>query len=439
MAIIDINFEDKVLACLLKSGEFCAVAAHHLKPSYFENPVKHNLSKMGIEFWKEYGTKLTPTGFVWTTKTLVESKTIKEADLSHYVEERKRLLSIDVSDWKFILEKLIIFIKNRETKKLIEDAVKKHLPKNDFTSIEKGMADIAAITTTSEVKPYDYFSVKTIDERAKRREHEMECKAIGISTGIKRMDEIFPKKGWYRRELYTILAPPKKGKSMALGWFANMATLQGFNVALFSCENSTEITSDRLDAMNAKVLIASLGRGNHKEVADKVKSIGCEGSLMLFEYPTKRLTCPEVERQLRKLEIEKGVTVDFLIVDYADIMKPSRTYEDKLYEQATIYEDLRALATVFDIPVLTASQINRAGSEKKTLSGKDVAGTWEKIMVSDAVITLSSTEDEKKDNRVRIHFAECRNMESKTIRIATSYGMGKFYSEYIDDLEADEA
>jgi len=96
---------------------------------------------------------------------------------------------------------------------------------------------------------------------------------------------------------------------------------------------------------------------------------------------------------------------------------------------------LRSLAGKFGIPVVTATQINRVGTGKAITTGVDVAGTYEKIMVADCVISLSQTKDEKRANKMRIHFAEARNNESRTFLIGTRYGYGKFFGEYLEEEE----
>lgn len=430
--IIDKNFEDKVLACLLGSDEFCCSAAPHLSASHFDGIIQHNIAKSCIDFHAKYAVKITKVGFVHAVKDMIEKKVLPEKDAGLYATEYKRLMSLDISDWKFILDQLIVFIKNKATKKLIEDAVTKHLPKNDFSTIESEMQKIAAIGTIAGVSPYQYFDEKSIDDRTKRREIESKEIVIGISTGIKKMDDVLPQKGFFKKNLYTFLAPPKRGKTMALQYFGNAAALQGFNVLMFTLETSTEVYSDRLDAMNANIEIRDLSRA-FDVTAERLKSIKTNGNLLIYEYPTKRLSTVEIERQMRKLEVEDHFTTDMLIVDYADIMKPARHYQNKLDEQASIYEDLRALATVFGIPVLTASQVNRAGSDKEVITGKDTSGTWEKIMVSDAIISLSATDSDIRKNEMKIHFAECRNIPTKTIRIKTAYNFGRFYKEYVGE------
>jgi KaiC/GvpD/RAD55 family RecA-like ATPase len=436
--IIDEHFEDKVMACLLGSTDFCATAAQHLKPKYFTNPVRHNVAKLGIDFYTHYGALVSGPAFVTELKELVSSKVIKTEDMGLYGDEFKKLKKIDISDWKWVLEKLIVFIKNKETKAFIEAAVKKWMPKNDFKSIEKEMAKIASITTHQEVKPYEYWDRDSIIQRAKRREIEKReidsGKSIGISTGIPMMDKTLNHGGWFRKELYIIMAPPKVGKTMALLWFGNTAALQGFNVTEFTFETAKDVLADRLDALNTETETKLLMSKNFY-VAKRLASKPARGHYTIFEYPTKTCTVTEIERQVAKLETEHGIVTDFLVVDYGDLMKPARRYDNPLSEQAAIFEDLRGLAGRFGIPVLTATQVNRVGAGKALITGTDVAGTWEKIMVADCIISLSQTKEEKRENKMRIHFAEARNNESATMMIGTKYGYGRFFGEFIEEEE----
>lgn len=426
--------EEKVLSCLMRSRDFGSVAAQHLRPSYFTNAVRHNMAKIAIDYFKSYQYPITLDAFTSELSKLVKSGKVKAEDTILYANECKRVYSDNISDAPYVLKELVGFIKNSEWKKLIEDAVTKHLKKGEFFDIEKRAAEIAAIKTSAEVECTDYFADDEIEKRTKKREEESKKPTQGISTGIKRMDDCFPKKGFYPKELYMIMAPPKRGKTMSLLWFGNAAAWQGFNVAYFSCEVSREVIADRLDAMNTSTeIVGLLNPSNIKSVESKMKAKKPGGKFFIYEYPTKTLTCAEIERQLRLAE-SRGVRIDMLIVDYADIMKPARHSDDHLREQASITEDLRGIAGKFVIPVLTATQVNREGSDKEIIKGKHVSGTWEKIMVADAIISLSATEAELKDGIMKVHFAECRNMPSKTLKIKTNYGFGKFYESYIGEV-----
>lgn len=438
MAIIDKNFEDKVLAALIRSNEFAAVASPHLRPAYFDGPMSHNLAKIAADYFLKYGSVVSPLAMIDGIKELEAKKVVSTKELPVYAEEIKRLKSVDLKDQPYVLEKLIDFVKEREYRKAIENAVTKGLPKGDFKSIEQEFARIASISTSIDRGSSGYWGEKNIEGRTKRREEELELALkggiVGVSTGIKRLDDVFPKGGFYRKELYVIMAPPKAGKTMALSWFANAASMQGKTVAYFSCEVSREILEDRLDALNSEVKIRELG-AHIPKVHKALEGKRPKGEIYIFEYPTKTLTAREIERQLRKLQVQQGVVVDMVIVDYGDIMKPNVSYrDDVLREQASIFEDLRTIAGNWNCPVITATQVNRTGSKKALIRGEDVAGTWEKIMVADYIISLSSDEDERKKGEIKIHFAQCRNVESRTLKIKTAYGFGKFYEKFVEEV-----
>jgi replicative DNA helicase len=192
------------------------------------------------------------------------------------------------------------------------------------------------------------------------------------------------------------------------------------------------VCAARLDAMNSDIPSDQLIHRANK-VSEAVKEGVPKGKLYLFEYPTKALSVSEIKRQVKKLQNEKGVKIDLVTVDYLDILKPARFTGDKLEDQSSLGEELRGMATVLKLPVLTASQVNRNGSNKALITGKDIAGSWEKIMVADEIITLSATEDELANSQLRIHFSESRNSGLCTLNIKTAFERGRFYQDFITD------
>lgn len=431
--MFDKNFQDKVLASMIAVPEFASVASQHLTSSEFDGPMAQNMALMATDFWKKYESVLTSFALVENIKSLVAKGTIQKTEGPLYGAEFKRLKAIDTSDWKFTLDRLIAFVKHQKIRVMIDGAVKKHLPKEDFQSIEKMMDEIKAITALHEVKGYDYWGENEIKEREQVRKEEALMRQIGISTGIKRLDEVLHKQGFYKKELYVFLAPPKRGKSMSLLFFSNQASLQGKNVAHFTCEVSREVCAARLDAMNADIPSKQLNERAGR-VASAVLAGVPSGKVFFFEYPTKCLSAQEMERQIKSLKIEKGINIDMICVDYLDILKPSRHGADKYEDQGSISDELRAMAWRCSCPVVTASQVNRAGAGKQLIGGTDVAGSFEKIMVADEIITISATDEELAQGIARLHFSQSRNSGTATITIETAFDRGRFYKNYVDDV-----
>ncbi|NCD11285.1 MAG: hypothetical protein EOL93_01930 [Epsilonproteobacteria bacterium] len=892
--IMDEVMRHKIIACLYRDREFCMSAAEYIKPDHFiDSPVEHNFSKIGLDFWNKFRTTCTDFVFTESIKYLIEKKIVKKEDVPIYVEFYAKIKKLDISDSVYVSEAVVSFVKKQEYRKIIEDAVTRFLPKGDFDSIEKEMKRIATITAQQDRKPYSYFGEEEIKNRTERRQRSLLGIETGISTGIKKIDEILPNNGFFRKELYNFMAGPKTGKcvrrdtmiftedglceignyvpkdmapdsyadkqinilamdgmeksshiynngfgktkkitlengieiectpnhplmartidgenwvasndlsvgdwlvckygssiygkntdlsyavnesvkrlngskrkdainmpnlpyfmdeslakfiamivaeghigvkafsftqkedstfnefvslltdlfgvdgyvnpntkktksivvsnvvliqylkslgitgrlsknmviprsilmspkpiltaflrvllslegsvyrrsdrnvcfeitlasetlirqlqmclinvgvtssidkkvsfatngkrikrnywrlcirgsknlklfkdeiglydkrkndfindfsfepterksipfaeksirdiidsllkadlniaslfsqperkslyrfangqrvltmsflnkicdrlsgviscaglndlknikdgglvyvkiksiedsecetvdvsmpethsfigngiinhnTFALLFFANVAALNGYNVAYFSGETSIEVMTDRVDAMNAEIETRGIAIKSKDVQASILACRPPKGDIFFFEYPTKVLKCSEVERQVRKIEQSYGQKIDMIISDYTGTMRPEQYYGDKLSEEASIYEGLRALATIFECPVLTASQINRMGAGKAIVTGADKAGTYEAIMVADYNISFSASAEDLKRAQLVIHFSECRNIEKKTIRIATSYGTGRFYRKFLDEVE----
>ena len=425
--MIDENFQDMVLACMQRVPEFNAIACQHLTPEHFDGAVRKNLSKMMIDFWIAYDTLVSDRVVVDLLRDLMKTGRLEKHDILPHGKKFKELKDVSIKEWKYILDKLIDFIKHQKIKALIEESVKKHLPKGNYTKIEQEMAAISSINVMNSVKPYDYFDLDAIEDRSEVRKNELLVGKRSISTGIPELDSKLHAKGFYQKELYIFAAPPKRGKTMSLLWFSNQAAMQGYNVAHFSCEVSREICASRLDAMNSKTMINQVTE-RHEVVAAHMAGRRPRGKLMIFEYPTKSLTTQMIDQQIDRLRTESGIAIDMLVVDYLDICKYHGPSGDSNWSaQGPIAEELRGLAGKYCIPSVTATQINRQGAGKAVTSGSDVAGNYEKIMIADEIYTLSATDEELKESILRINNSESRNSESGTVVINTKFGYGQFY------------
>lgn len=428
--MLDEQFEDKVLGCLLKIHDFAAVSSAYLKMEHFSTDVKKNLAKMSIDFFKKYGSVLTKDAFVYSLKMLSDKKIILESERKLYVDLYVRLIQLDVRDYRWVLDRLIQFIKQREIINLIEVSVKDYLPKSNFDEIFKGFSKIAAITDSASVTPSFYKN--EIDERTEKREELSTVKILGIPTGIAALDEATGGRGWVNGEEYIVLGSKKSGKSQALGWFANAAAKCGNIVVYFTLEVSESIISSRLDAMNAEININDLPYAA-KDASGKLKEMGMQGDIIIFDYPAGQCTVVEIERQIKRLSVEYGIKVDMLVIDYMDLIRHSRKGDEDWKGQQETARELRALAKQYQIPVLTASQINRTGAKKEIAQSEDKAGSFGVLAEVDGCITIGAQPKGKQNERV-IFLSDFRNAPSKCIRIKTNYGMGKFFEEFVGDV-----
>ncbi len=434
--MIDDYFQDRVLACMQRIPQFNAVASQHLRPDYFDTADRRNLCKMMLDFWRDYGTLLTDPAFMGILGDLKVTGKIKAIEVEPHVKKWTALKTIGITDWAYILDQLLNFIKHQRIKALINEAVARHLPKNNFTAIEQEMAKIAGISVNERVAPYDYFNKDAIQQRAEARLTREG--RVSISTGIKPLDDQMHAGGFTAKELYVFMAPPKRGKTMSMLWFSNQAALQGYSVAHFTCEVSKEICSMRLDSMNSRVTLREVDR-LAEAVAREVTARAPRGKLMLFEHPTKTLTVGGIDQQIERLAKEDGITTNMVVVDYLDLLKldhgtgHSGADAAAWSDQGPLAAELRGISGKYVVPVVTATQVNRGGSDKAIISARDIAGDYGKVMIADEVYAMSATKEELDEKKLRIINVASRNSEMKTVVISTAFEYGQFFNEYLGE------
>ena len=108
---------------------------------------------------------------------------------------------------------------------------------------------------------------------------------------------------------------------------------------------------------------------------------------------------------------QRGVSIDMIIVDYADLLKPFnfRKNGEKRHDLESIYEELRGLAQVYECPIWTASQTNRSGLNAEVITMESISEAFNKCFVADFIFSVSRTVEDKKLNKGRIFVAKNRN------------------------------
>jgi len=130
--------------------------------------------------------------------------------------------------------------------------------------------------------------------------------------------------------------------------------------------------------------------------------------LIIKEYPTKTASPSAIRKHLEKLK-KQNRKIDMIIVDYADLLRPVKTYKEKRNELESIYEDLRAIAQENRCPIWTASQTNRSGLNAEVVTMESISEAFNKCFVADFICSISRTIKDKNSNQARMFIAKNRN------------------------------
>lgn len=117
------------------------------------------------------------------------------------------------------------------------------------------------------------------------------------------------------------------------------------------------------------------------------------GEFFIKEYPTSTLTVPELEMYLKKLMEVKKIKLDFIIVDYINIMSNFRNpnSENTYMKIKSLSEDLRAMAQRLCITVISATQTKRGTEESSDYGSADIAEASSLSHTVDMMIGLIQT------------------------------------------------
>jgi replicative DNA helicase len=240
---------------------------------------------------------------------------------------------------------------------------------------------------------------------------DMEARFVKINrmpcpTGIEQLDERSVLNGGLGKgELGVVAAPTGVGKSHFLVAMGAHALKVGKNVVHYTFELTETAVGIRYDSHLTDIPSSDI-QDSKSNVVDMYKGMEL-GRLIIKEYPTGTCTVATIRNHLEKLAL-RGFVPHVIIIDYADIMRSSREFDALRMELKLIYEDLRNLAMEKAIPIWTASQSNREGSNADVVGLENMSESYGKAMVADVVISLSRKPSEKATGMGRMFVAKNR-------------------------------
>lgn len=423
----DAGFQAKILNLMLRDTKFALRAKDLVKPEFFTEAAMGALVRLAQEHVQLYRSapdlKILPT----LIKDAIAAKRIRPDMIPEIKSLLAKVLHADLSNPDYVRDKIVEFAQHQAYEKFIMDSVAM-LEKGDFESIKKAMKEAQAVGASANDVGYDYFA--EIRGRSQMREDFVTGKIVkrGITTGYPKLDPYLYHMGWGRRELSLLGGAAKSGKTIGLGDFSKNAAIAGYNAFYGSCEVSTQILSERLDASVSETLMRELNK-DYAKVESAVSAIGAKSAkLMIHDYPSGSLKPSHLFRTLDQYRAD-GVTFDLITVDYADIMAAEYRSDSLIENMRSIYIDLRAIAYEFDAAVLTATQINREGAKSTTAKATDVAEDYNKVRTADVFITINASEAEKLVGECRLFWAASRTgPDGFTLRIKQDRERMKFIS-----------
>jgi replicative DNA helicase len=382
------KFQENMCQLMLEDRPFYDQISEVININFFEKKYLQIFIETLMKYRNKYSTH--PNHEVMMSLLRTELNHYDKTTARQVREFFARIHTSDgVEEAAYVKDKALDFCRKQVLKEAMLKSVKL-LKSSSFDEIEKVIQDALKLGTDN----YHTDALKRF-ERINRSP---------ISTGWDRMDEIV-KGGLGKNELGVVIAPTGAGKSMVLVHLAAQALREGKTVVYYTLELKDTVVGGRFDSCLTGVPLNEM-RERKEEILSKIDDI--EGSLIIKEYPTKSASVQTIRNHIEKLK-KRGVEPDMVLIDYADLLRPPRVSGEKRHELEEIYESLRAIAQIYEIPVWTASQTNRGGLNAEVITMESISEAFNKCFVADFIFSLSRTVQDKQSNKGRIFIAKNRN------------------------------
>ena len=398
-----------------------------MTPEYFELKYLQYLSKAYFSYYQKY--KDFPTLPLLITIIRDDLKEGKDTILRDQIVEFLQRIRVnpDVGDLQFVKDKTLDFCKKQAMKEALEKAVEL-IATDNIDSVVDLMKNALAAGTPASIG-HDFFE----DSEARF----IKTRRVTCPTGLSQIDapDIL-NGGLGRGELGVIVAPTGVGKSHFLVQIGAEALRVGKNVVHYTFELSETSVGLRYDSN-----LCSIPSGDVIDRKDEVLDFYKQnqlGRLIIKEYPTGTASVQTLRNHIEKLLL-KSFVPSIIIIDYADIMKSSRKFDSLRHELKLVYEELRNLSMDLNLPLWTASQSNREGSNADVVGLENMSEAYGKAMVADVVLSISRKPTEKADGSGRIFVAKNRAGRDGmlfTMKIDTS--MSKFMLMDTNEMSMDD-
>ena len=304
------------------------------------------------------------------------------------------------------LEEIVNFLK-KELNELELEEFESFTSKLDKvrTIVNKSFESLASIEVTRDESEFIVDSDLDIESQIEdTTEHKT------IPTGFRSLDKALY--GFQSGRIYVFAGGTGKGKSTLLANFAyNLCTQYKVSeykqlfeedftsykpaVIFITNENTIAETRKRLVSIITDLPSNDPKLNDKKFQADALKRFHKEtGVVFYIKYVTPRsVTAFDIYSQILNLERIRGYKPIGIVVDYLDRLRSLQNTKEERHMLGFITDELKAISIKLNVPVLTATQLNREGHTSEDPSIKNIGESWKKVENADAVIVFNSEQD----------------------------------------------
>lgn len=380
----NVNVQTLFLRMMLTNAELYVRVMNIINPENFDKSLRP-VAKFFKEHMEKYN--LLPDSEQVTAVTGIEIEPVVDFEQGHY-------------DW--FLDEFEKFTRRQELERAILKSADL-LEKGDYDPVEKLIKDAVQISLTKDMGT-DYFA----DPRA--RLMTLKNSNGQISTGWPCVDtKLYG--GFNRGELNIFAGGSGSGKSLFMQNLAVNWALTGLNGAYITLELNEGLCAYRIDSMMTDTSSKDIFK-DIDNVEMKVKMLAKKSGMLQLKYLPAQSTVNDLRSYCKELEIKSKKKLDFLCVDYLDLLMPVSTKvspSDLFIKDKYVSEELRNFAKEMRVLFVTASQLNRTAVDEIQFDHSHISGGISKINTADNVFGIFTSRHMREKGQYQLQLMKTRS------------------------------
>jgi len=258
--------------------------------------------------------------------------------------------------------------------------------------------------------------IEIMDQKEKKSE-STEAGDVGIPTGVYKFDRVCG--GIMPGEFGVVSGMTGVGKTLAIGCFGITAWEAGYNVMIVSGEMEKAPLEFRIGANLAgipamKFRTAELTEEDMQRWDATIKKYEAKqhGNILYIATFHKSFSVEHIENEIIKVQEESGKKIDWLGIDYLNIMDPvsgSGGGSKEWVAQSDVVWDVKALTSDYGLVTWTAGQVRDEAYNKDLYDPSDLKYARAIGETAPVVIALIRTDEDLLANRMRLQVLKMRN------------------------------
>lgn len=403
-------FQLKVLKVLLKDRGFLLDIRDVLTKDFFDSEAHKWLVDSIIDYFDKYNTTSTLEALSINAKK-VENEILRVS----IKEELKSIFNLVIDDEDYVKEEFSAFAKNQKLKNALMGSVDL-LQLGDYDGIRTKIEDALKAGNSKDIG-HNYKK----DVETRYREDYRPT----IPTPWKSVNDNI-QGGFGPGDLVTVFGNPGGGKSWMMIAMAGHAAKMGYNVVYYTLELSEDYVGKRFDCYfsGKSMEYVNNNREHVQSIVDNLK-----GGVIVKEYSPRTATITNLKSHLDRCKNE-DFEPDMIIIDYIDYLRSRTRSTENKDAVDDLYIASKGLGKEYNVPVVSPSQVNRAGAKDDVIEGDKAAGSYDKIMVSDIAFSLARKKEDKIEGTGRFHYIKNRyGDDGMTYDILVDTEIGNFEME----------